>query len=112
MEELLRLYQKGAITADHLVVESLHRLDPDQPALVLQPLPREVLVRMLQYADRYRPGAMRTNYGLQPAQDQVAAAKRWIEAHFNTASDGNRGERNLSDLLRAVKIPPGNEKCM
>ena len=78
MDELVRMYEKGAITADHLVIESLHTIDPAEPELVLSNLPPEVLQRMLVYANDYRSGGMRTNYGLQPAADQVAAAKRWI----------------------------------
>lgn len=79
MHELVRMYEKGAITADHLVVESLHKIDPAEPGLVLSLLPRAVLERMLVYVHQYRPGAMRTNYGLQPAPHQAAAAKRWVE---------------------------------
>jgi len=106
MEQLVHMYQKGAITADHLVVESLHRLDPKEPALVLKPLPREVIERMLEYATQYRPGAMRTNYGLQPAQDQVAAAKRWIEANVVDAGsdDGTEGKREHSPSSATGKV--------
>jgi hypothetical protein len=86
MDELVRMYEKGAITVDHLVVESLHKIDPAEPGLVLSILPREVLERMLAYSEQYRPGAMRTNYGLQPASDQVAAAKRWIESSLGDSN--------------------------
>jgi len=79
MEKLVQMYENGEITADHLAVECLHRLDPANPALVLTTLPDSVLLRVLSYARDYRPGQMRTNYGLQPAVDQVAAAKKWIE---------------------------------
>jgi hypothetical protein len=84
------MYENGAITADHLVVESLHKLDPAAPALVLAALPRGVLERTLVYAENYRPGAMRTNYGLPPAPDQVAAARQWIEANL-AAANGEHG---------------------
>ncbi|HQU43657.1 MAG TPA: hypothetical protein PK867_12650 [Pirellulales bacterium] len=90
MRELIGMYEKGAITADHLAVESLHKLDPAEPALVLAALPREVLDRMLAYAKRYRPGDMRTNYGLPPAPDQVSAARQWIEANL-AAANGDHG---------------------
>ncbi|HVA48197.1 MAG TPA: hypothetical protein VNH11_17665 [Pirellulales bacterium] len=90
MQELVDMYENGAITADHLVVESLHKLNPAAPALVLAALPQGVLERMLAYAESYRPGAMRTNYGLPPAPDQVAAARQWIEANL-TAANGDHG---------------------
>jgi hypothetical protein len=78
--KLVEMYQKGAITADHLVVECLHRLDATHPELVLGKLPSAVLERILQHARAYRPEDMRTNYGLQPTVDQVEAAKHWIES--------------------------------
>ena len=77
--KLVALYEDGNITADHLAVECLHMLDPANPASVLAALPGIVLQRMLQYAREYRPGQMRTNYGVQPTGDQIVAAKKWIE---------------------------------
>jgi hypothetical protein len=81
IEKLVEMYNKGAITADHLIVEALHLLDPQHPDLVLSPLPAAILERMFKYAREYRPGGMRANYGLQPALDQVEAAKAWIESN-------------------------------
>lgn len=116
MEELAQMHQKGAITTDHLVVEALHLLDPKEPALVLNALPREVLERMLDYATQYRPGAMRTNYGLQPAQDQVAAAKRWIEANIinGSSDDGAQGEMGLisSPATGKVNVPQNADRSI
>jgi hypothetical protein len=80
IEQLVEMYQKGAITADHLVVECLHRLDPQHPELVLSALPSAVLERMLKYAREYQPQRMRANYGLLPAGDQIEAARCWIES--------------------------------
>ena len=77
---LITMYENGDITGDHLAVECLHRLDPANPAMVLATLPVGILERVLEYTREYRPGQMRTNYGPQPAVDQVAAAKRWIES--------------------------------
>jgi hypothetical protein len=34
MTSLVAMYEKGAITADHLVVECLHMLDPENPAVI------------------------------------------------------------------------------
>jgi hypothetical protein len=78
--KLVALYEKGDITADHLVAESLQLLDPVNPGLLLEALPNDVLPRILKYAQEYRPGKMRSNYGLQPTLDQVTAARKWIEA--------------------------------
>lgn len=80
IEKLVEMYQRGAITADHLVVECLHMVDPRHPELVLGVLPSAVLERMFKYVREYRPEGMRTNYGLPAAEDQVKAAKSWIES--------------------------------
>src|SRR5438093_5928160 len=71
MEKLVSMYKKGAITADHLVVECLHMVDPECPEVVLDGLPKEILEQMLKYLSEYQPQRMRSNYGLQPASDQV-----------------------------------------
>ncbi|MBI3409596.1 MAG: hypothetical protein HY040_14745 [Planctomycetes bacterium] len=80
MEKLIAMYEKGGITADHLVAECLRLIDPQCPELVLGALPPEVLERMLKYVNDFRPRRMRSNYGIQPAADQIEAAKHWIEA--------------------------------
>lgn len=79
MQKHIEMYEKGAITADHLAVQCLHMLDPRRPELVLGEVPDDILRAILKYAQDYEPGRMRTNYGSQPAMEQVAAAKRWIE---------------------------------
>ena len=91
--QLVALYEEGSITAHHLVVEVLHRLDPAAPSLVLEQLPEDILERMLQYANDFRPGKMRSNYPIQPSTDQVEAAKRWIEQRQGR-------ERSDEQLLR------------
>jgi hypothetical protein len=72
------MYEKGAITADHLVAQCIHMIDPNNPGLVLQELPSSLLDRVLEYARRYQPDRMISNYGILPAADQVEAAKDWI----------------------------------
>jgi hypothetical protein len=89
---LVTLYEKGAITADHLVAETLSMLDPANPALDLQDLSKELLQRVLKYAQEYRPGKMRTNYGRSPSLEQVQAAKQWIEAKIQRRSGGESGK--------------------
>ncbi|CAN5189427.1 hypothetical protein BH10PLA2_BH10PLA2_21150 [soil metagenome] len=51
--ELVSMYDKGAIAADHLVSECLTRLDPSDPASVLESLPQDHLLRILQYSKRF-----------------------------------------------------------
>ena len=79
MRSLVEKYQAGMITDDHLVVESLNMLDPKKPELVLSSLPDNILLRMLRFAKEYLQGRMVTNYGVLPAQDQILAARLWIE---------------------------------
>ena len=89
ISKLIAMYEKGAITAHHLVVEVLNRLDPASLSLVLDQLPHDILERMLKYAIDFRPGMMRSNYPIQPAIDQVEAAKQWIEQrHGQARSNG------------------------
>jgi len=79
MNSLVTMYQKCAITADHIIVKCLHMIDPANPASVLEALPDEILMQMLDLARCYRPNGMVTNYGVLPTVDQVEAARRWIE---------------------------------
>ncbi len=79
VDELIEMYQNGAITGYQVTIDCLHMLDPDQPDLVLIRLPEEILEEMLDYAHRYVPSCMRSNKGLPPAVDQVKSAQRWIE---------------------------------
>jgi hypothetical protein len=76
---LVEKYRLGMITEGHLVVESLHRVDPEDPGLVLSSLPDNILLQVLRFANEYQDGRMITNYGIMPAQDQVLAAREWIE---------------------------------
>jgi len=78
MRSLVEKYRTGMITDDHLVVESLHMLDPENPGPVLSSLPEDVLLRMQRLATEYLHGRMLTNYGVLPAKDQVLAARHWI----------------------------------
>jgi hypothetical protein len=104
---LVAAYRKGAITADHLVVQCLHMIDPEAPGLVLGPLPHELLARTLEFARQYRPGRMVTNYGVLPAADQVEAARRWIEENLQrseSAPQTGEFDRN-GDPSRPPVVP-------
>jgi hypothetical protein len=89
IDAFVSMYEKGAITGDHLVAECRHMIDPDGPGLVLSELPNSILDRMLEYIRRYEPDRMISNYGILPATDQVEAAKIWIEDR-HTARAGAR----------------------
>ncbi len=75
---LVSMYEKGAITADHLAAQCIHMIDPDDPGLVLGDLPNPILDRILAHARRYQPDRMVSTYGALPAREQVEAAKTWI----------------------------------
>ena len=87
MRSLVEKYRLGMITVDHLVVESLHMVDPENPGLVLSSLPDTIHPRILRFTNEYLQGRMVTNYGVLPAQDQVLAARNWIEESLQQTVD-------------------------
>lgn len=89
LDELIEMYEDGAITGYQVMMDCLHMLDPYHPGLVLGQLPDEVLREMLEYANRYDPSCMRSIAGLPPAVDQVRAAQRWIEENTRKKAEPN-----------------------
>lgn len=87
MRSLVEKYRADMITDEQLVVEALHKLDPQDPDPVLSTLPEHILRRMLRFANEYMAGRMVTNYGVLPAQDQVLAARRWIQQFCQHPAD-------------------------
>ena len=87
---LVSLYEKGAITADQLVSQSLRMIDVNEPGLVLDDLPSTMLGRMMDYIKKYQPGRMVSTYGVPPTAEQIDAARRWIADHggVNVVSSG------------------------
>ena len=79
-DDLISMYDKGAITGNHLIVESLCMVDPADPAPVLDVFTTDILRQMLEYAQGFQEGRMRSNFGHQPELRQVEAAKIYIEA--------------------------------
>ena len=79
MRSLVEKYRMGMITDDHLMVESLQLVDPENPGPVLGVLPDSILLRMLRFTNDSFAVRMATNHGALPAQEQIAAARRWIE---------------------------------
>src|SRR4051794_39408773 len=114
---LISMYEKGAITSDHLVAQCIEMLDPDDPGLVLSELPDSMLDRILAYARRYQPGRMVSNYENLPTADQVGAARNWIE-DLQTMREGGRTaaeadwhqyemEARIVEILKSFAAPAG-----
>jgi len=73
------LYLQGAIVGDHLMLLGLNAIDPAAPEIVLKELPVHILERIAEYAVGYQRVTAYVNYGSLPSDQQVAAAKNWIE---------------------------------
>ena len=79
-ERLLARYRSGAIASHEFTVESLNLLDPRDPSAVLQGLPPEIVPRLSEFIDKYRPGQMLSSHGgAIPSPDQVEAARGWLD---------------------------------
>jgi hypothetical protein len=76
----VELYLQGVFTGHHLMVESLCDIDPDAPEIVLKELPEEILETIPPFAAGYRRATAYSNYGILPADEQVAAAKKWVDS--------------------------------
>jgi len=50
IETLVAMYEKGAITADHFVVQCLHMIDPKDPGAVLASVPPDILTSAVSLA--------------------------------------------------------------
>jgi hypothetical protein len=109
------MYEKGAITADHLAAQCIQMIDPEDPGLVLSDLPNPILDGMLAYAERYQPGRMVSTYGILPAADQVEAARSWI-ADLQTIREGGQTsaeadwhqykmEERIVEILKSIADP-------
>ena len=114
---LVSMYERGAITADHLAAQCIQMIDPDDPGLVLSDLPNSILDRMLVYARRYQPDRMVSNYGESPTSDQVKATKNWIE-DVQTMREGGKTtaeadwyqyemEKRIVEILKSFAAPAG-----
>lgn len=79
---VLEKYRTGKLTTGHAAVELLRMVDPSRPELVLQGLPADIVVRIHEFTKEYRAGEVITNYGTVPGEEQVVAAKSWIEANL------------------------------
>ena len=120
ISSLVSMYEKGAITCDHLIAQCLQMIDPDDPGLVLSDLPNAILDRMLVYARVYQPGRMVSNYGNMPTPDQVEAARNWIE-DLQIMRDGGKTaagsdwyqyemEERIVEILKSLAAPVGTNQ--
>ena len=79
--QLIARYDLGAISSHEFAVESLNHLDPQDPAAVLERLPLEILPRVREFIDEYRPGEMVASHGgLIPTPSQIQAARSWLDS--------------------------------
>jgi hypothetical protein len=85
------MYEKGAITADHLVAQCIQMIDPEDPGSVLSDLPNPILDRVLAYAQRYQPVRMVSTYGILPSPEQVEAARSWTRQQRKPDLDTDQG---------------------
>jgi hypothetical protein len=77
LERLLAGYASGAIAIHEFAVESLNLLDPRNPSAVLQGLPPEIVPRLREFIDEYRPGQMLSSHGgAIPTPDQIGGCER------------------------------------
>lgn len=83
---LVSMHEKGAITADQLVSQSLRMIDVNDPGLVLGALPSTMHGGIMEYIKRYQPGRMVSTYGDTPTAEQVDAARNWIADHAGSRS--------------------------
>jgi hypothetical protein len=75
----LARYESGAIAGHELAVETLNLLDPRDPSAVLLGFPPEIVPRLRDFLDEYRPGQMLSSQGGSiPSPDQVEAARAWL----------------------------------
>ena len=78
--QLVSRYEAGAIADHEFAAESLNLLDPRDPSAVLQGLPPEIVPRLREFIDEYRPGQMLSSRGgAIPSPDQVEAARGWLD---------------------------------
>jgi hypothetical protein len=115
LTSLVSMYEKGAITADHLVAQCIQMIDPEDPGMVLNDLPNPILDRMLGYALRYQRDHMVSTYGVLPTADQVEAARSWI-ADLHAMREGGQAnpeadwhqykmEERILEILKSIADP-------
>jgi hypothetical protein len=79
-EQLVARDESGAISSQKFALESLVRLDPRDPSAILQGLPPEIVPRLREFIDQYRPGQMLASHGgTIPSPGQAEAARGWLD---------------------------------
>jgi hypothetical protein len=78
--QLIARYESGAVATHEFAVECLVRLDPRDPTSVLEHLPPEIIPRLREFIDEYRPDRMLASHGGSiPSPEQVEAARTWLD---------------------------------
>ncbi len=81
LTQLLARYESGAIASHEFAVECLNQLDPRDPSAVLERLPLDILPRVREFIDQYRPGQMIASHGGSiPTPAQIQAATIWLDS--------------------------------
>ncbi len=82
IDQLVRMYELGAITAHHLVLEALNLIGPDNADAVMDALPAHLHPEIRAAVERYRPGEMLTNHGPIPSPESVDRARNWLDLNL------------------------------
>ena len=77
--ELLRKYEQGVLTKNGVVGLAFEWLDPDNPSVILEGLPSDVLDQMFLLVPGFPAGQLLTVNGNLPIDEQVSAVNVWIE---------------------------------
>jgi hypothetical protein len=89
IQQFVQMYEAGAITPHHLVLESLNLLDSqgdEGVEAVLGALPPQVHLELRAFVENYRPGKMVANYGNVPSPRSVGLASYWLADHLISQS--------------------------
>lgn len=76
---LLEQFQAGMINDGHLIIGTLCEIDPSNPGALLSGYPDDILQTILRDATDFLHHGLVTNYERVPTQEQLLAARQWIE---------------------------------
>ena len=78
--QLVGLYEEGRITAGHLIVEILNRVDSINVDTEMGALPQHLYGEFKAFLDSYKAGEMLTSLGPIPPPESIAIAKAWLRS--------------------------------
>ncbi|SRR5260370_12448542 len=85
VEQLVCLYEEGALTAHHMILELLRHVDPLNVDDMMCGLPSKFYPELESFLGRYRVGRMITIGGETPSPESVEAAKQWLASHGSSS---------------------------